>query len=227
VDSGATDIFTEPAGDPDTLANLGPLRPLAGVWHGTTGHDTHPVAAGSEDDTFVERFEAQPIDFQTNGPQLLYGLRYHTHIVKPGEVAMFHDQVGYWLWEPATHTVTLTASIPRGQTLLASGLCDSQATRFELAATRGSTLSGIASNPFLDEHFTTTHFRIVVEINTDGTWAYEEHTTLLITGRPEPFDHVDRHTLHRVGLPTANPLAVEAQRAAVSSPAIPPGEPGS
>ena len=52
----------------------------------------------------MERYELQPADFQTNGPQLLYRLRYHTHLVKPGEAAMFHDQVGYWLWEPATGT---------------------------------------------------------------------------------------------------------------------------
>ena len=31
------DIFTEPDIDPDTLANLGPLRPLAGVWEGMKG----------------------------------------------------------------------------------------------------------------------------------------------------------------------------------------------
>jgi hypothetical protein len=27
-------------------------------------------------------------------PQLFYGLRYHTHVVKPGEVETFHDQIG-------------------------------------------------------------------------------------------------------------------------------------
>ena len=32
------DIFTEPEDvDPDTLANLGPLRRLAGVWQGRKG----------------------------------------------------------------------------------------------------------------------------------------------------------------------------------------------
>ena len=34
----------------------------------------------------TERVELQPIDPQLNGPQLFYGLRYHIHIVKPGEV---------------------------------------------------------------------------------------------------------------------------------------------
>ena len=106
-----TDIYTEPDADPDTLANLGPLRGLAGIWESAAGGDDHPVGPGSDIDgpvvdgglhnVFVERYELQPIDPQTNGPQLFYGLRYHIHIVKPGEVETFHDQVGYWLWEPA------------------------------------------------------------------------------------------------------------------------------
>ena len=78
-----SDIYTEPDADPDTLANLGPLTAMAGVWEGTFGADEHPVAEGIERDAFVEHYELQPIDPQTNGPQLFYGLRYHTHIVKP------------------------------------------------------------------------------------------------------------------------------------------------
>ena len=101
--------------DPDTLANLGPLRPMAGTWEGVAGTDVHPVVDGSETDVFVERYELQPIDPQTNGPQLFYGLRYHQHIVKPGEVEMFHEQVGFLLWEPATGTILMTLAIPRGQ----------------------------------------------------------------------------------------------------------------
>ena len=39
------DIHTKPAAvDPDTLQNLGPLRPMAGIWEGTKGRDEHPVA---------------------------------------------------------------------------------------------------------------------------------------------------------------------------------------
>src|SRR5437868_13985906 len=115
MDAIPADIFTEPAEvDPDTLANLGPLRPMAGVWEGR-GRDEHPAAEGREEDAFVERIELQPIDPQLNGPQLFYGLRYHAHIVKPGEVETFHDQVGYWLWEPATRTVIQMLAIPRAQ----------------------------------------------------------------------------------------------------------------
>src|SRR6218665_3831232 len=116
------DIFTEPEDvDPDTLANLGPLRRLAGVWEGRKGVDLNPKADGPERRDYLERIEIHPIDPQANGPQLLYGLRYHVHIVASDEDTTFHDQVGYWLWEPATGLIMQTLSIPRGQTALASG----------------------------------------------------------------------------------------------------------
>jgi len=107
-------IYTEPSPSDDTLANLGPLRPMAGVCEGVMGADEDPRSA-ERNATLVERYELQPIDAQTNGPQLFDGLRYHTHIVKPGEVETFHDQVGYWLWEPAARAVTPTLAIPRAR----------------------------------------------------------------------------------------------------------------
>jgi hypothetical protein len=145
VSSFATDIFTEPIFDHDTLSNLGPLRPLAGVWEGSTGADTHPFVTGTESNTYVEHYELQPIDPQTNGPQLLYGLRYHTHIVKPSEIETFHDQIGYWLWEPATGMLIQTIAIPRGQVVMVSGQAAADAKEFELSASLGSNTFGICS----------------------------------------------------------------------------------
>jgi hypothetical protein len=206
-DPYGADIFTEPAGDPDTLRSLGPLRPLAGVWEGKKGSDDHPVAEGSEHSVFVEHYELQPIDFQTNGPQLLYGLRYHTHIVEPGQIATFHDQIGYWLWEQAASMVTFTLAIPRAQVLLAAGSVDVDAKEFQLTAALGSDVHGILSNPFLNRAFRTTSYRIHVTVNDDGSWSYEEEGVLVIPGRDEPFHHIDRNTLHRVAAATPNPLA--------------------
>jgi hypothetical protein len=200
------DLFTEPAGNVDTLANLGPLAPMAGTWMGIRGTDQHPVADGTGLDSFVEHYELEPIDRQTNGPQLFYGLRYHTHIVKPGEVETFHDQVGYWLWEPASKTITFTLGIPRGQVLLAGGPAEPDATEFELTAAVGSEVYGICSNPFLDQAFRTLSYRIHVIINDDGTWSYEEEGVLEIPGREELAHHIDRNTLSRVRPPTPNPL---------------------
>jgi hypothetical protein len=206
-DGYGEDIYTEPDGEPDTLANLGPLAPMAGVWEGRMGIDDHPVVEGLEREEFVERYELQPVDRQTNGPQLFYGLRYHTHIVKPGEVETFHDQVGYWLWEPATATVTFTLAIPRGQVLMATGPAAPDATDFEVASEIGSDIYGILSNPFLCRSFRTTAFRMRVTINGDGTWSYVQQTDLVIPDRDDVFVHVDRNTLTKVADPTPNPLA--------------------
>src|SRR4029450_10426709 len=114
------DIFTEPDLDPNGLANLGPLTGMAGIWEGTAGADVHPVVDGTESNVYVERYELQPIDPQTNGPQYFYGLRYHKHITtrrgrdvpRPGRLLAL---------EPAEETVTLTIAIPRAQVALASG----------------------------------------------------------------------------------------------------------
>jgi hypothetical protein len=202
------DIYTEPANiDVDTLANLGPLRAMAGVWEGTRGLDVKPKAEGPKKQAYVERIELQPIDPQTNGPQLLYGLRYHSHVTKPGEAKTYHDQVGYWLWEPAAGTVIHTLTIPRGQTAMAVGTCAADATTFELVATRGLTTWGICSAPFIEQAFRTTSFRIAVTAYDDGTWGYEEDTVLQILGRDEPFHHTDRNRLAKVADATPNPLA--------------------
>ena len=43
------DIFTEQDASPDTLANLGPLRRLAGIWENrVTGLDINPKPEGPE-----------------------------------------------------------------------------------------------------------------------------------------------------------------------------------
>jgi hypothetical protein len=209
ADPYGADIYTEPPGDPDTIANLGPLRPMAGVWEGRRGGDEHPVVEGTGRDAFIEHYELHPIDFQTNGPQLFYGLRYHTHIVRPGEVVTFHDQVGYWLWEPAARAVTFTLGIPRGQVLIAAGPAEEDTKEFELTSTGGSEVNGIVSNPFLERAFRTTSYRIKVTIGDDGTWSYEEEGVLEIPGRDEPFHHIDRNTLTRIGPPIPNPLAAQ------------------
>ncbi|HEX5358096.1 MAG TPA: heme-binding beta-barrel domain-containing protein [Aquabacterium sp.] len=202
------DIYTEPSNvDVDTLKNLGPLRGMAGVWQGTRGLDVKPKADGARKQAYVERIELQPIDPQTNGPQLFYGLRYHTHVTKPDQVKTYHDQVGYWLWEPATGTVIHTLTIPRAQTVMAVGKATADASTFELVATRGQLDYGICSTPFLEHAFKTVEFRIQVTINPDGTWSYDEDTVLEIRGQAEPFHHRDRNTLSKLAEPTPNPLA--------------------
>jgi hypothetical protein len=207
------DIYTEPEDvDPDTLANLGPLAALAGVWTGRRGLDVNPKEAGPERAHYTERIELQPIDPQANGPQLFYGLRYHQRVMKPGEASTFHDQVGYWLWEPATQLVYQMLAIPRSQVALASGRAGAKARRFELRAERGSTVNGICSNPFLEHAFKTLEYCIKVQVHSANSWSYDEDTILQVHGRNRPFHHRDRSVLTRVKAARPNPLMLRQRR---------------
>ena len=203
------DVFTEPEDvDPDGLANLGPLRRLAGVWEGRKGVDLNPKADGPERREFIERIELQPIDPQANGPQLLYGLRYHIHINTEEEAITFHDQVGYWLYEPTTGMIMQSLTIPRGQAVLAGGHAEPDAKTLVVTAARGATDFGIVSTPFLEYAFRTDAFRLEITFHDDGSWSYVSDTTLKVHGRDEPFLHRDVNTLCKVAEPAPNPLAL-------------------
>jgi hypothetical protein len=202
------DIFTEPEDvDADTLANLGPLRHLAGIWEGQRGVDINPKADGPEQREYLERIEMQPIDPQANGPQLFYGLRYHVHINTREEDITFHDQVGYWLWEPATGLILQTLAIPRGQIAIAAGHAEPHATKLVVKAERGQTEYGICSTTFLDLAFRTDSYRLEVEFHSEGSWSYVSDTTLQVRGRDAPFLHRDRNTLSKVAEADMNPWA--------------------
>ncbi|MBX2971843.1 MAG: FABP family protein [Flavobacteriales bacterium] len=165
----------------------------------------------------MERIELQPIDAQTNGPQLFYGLRYHQHIVKPGEVEALHDQVGFWLWESATGTVLRTLSIPRVRSAMAMGKAAPDTRSFTHKAVRGSTVNGICSNPFLEHAFRTDRYAITITFHDDGIWSYVQQTTLIVRGQAAPFQHTDRSTLKKIGERAPIPCAW-----AVRSRAMPP-----
>ncbi len=201
------DIFTEPAEvDPDTLANLGPLRRLAGRWRGSKGADVNPKADGPERREYIEQLLFEPIDPQANGPQLFYGLRYHVHINTPEEDITFHDQIGHWLWEPATGLVIQTLSIPRGQVAIASGRAEPDARRLVVTAERGRTDYGICSTEFLEHAFRTDSYRLEIDFHEDGAWSYVSDTMLMVRGQADPFRHRDRNRLTRTSAPEPNPL---------------------
>ena len=201
------DVFTEPENvSPDTLANLGPLRRLAGVWQSDQGVDVSPKAAGPERRAFRELIRMEPIDPVANGPQLLYGLRYHIHINTSEEAITFHDQVGYWLWEPATRLIMQSIAIPRGQVVLAGGTAAADDKRISVEARRGDTRFGICSTTFLEAAFRTDYYRIDITFNDDDSWTYVTRTDLAVRGKEPAFDHRDTNTLRRVAAALANPL---------------------
>ncbi len=198
------DIFAEPEDiDVDALRNLGTLAPLAACGRATRAWTSIPkpkarranaISSASSCSRSIRRPMARS-----------FCLRYQARIVKPGEIETYHDQLGYWLWEPATGLLVLSLAIPRAQVALASGHATPQAKTFEVIAERGRTDYGICSTTFLERNFRTESFRMQVTVNPDGTWSYFEDTLLMLRG-VEPFHHTDENTLHRIAEPTPNPL---------------------
>ena len=202
------DIFTEPEDvDPETLANLGPLLRLAGVWEGERGVDVNPKADGPETRKYYERIEMQPIDPQANGPQLFYGLRYHLHVNTREEDIAFHDQVGNWLYEAATGLILQTLAIPRGQIAIAAGHAKPGDKQLVVKAERGQTEYGICSTTFLDLAFRTDSYELTVDFHDDGSWSYVSDTMLMVKGRDELFQHRDHNRLTKIAEPDLNPWA--------------------
>ncbi len=182
----------------ESLRDLGPLAPLAGIWEGSTGDDTAPGDdRGTEKNFFRERtiFEAfTPLE---NHEQKLFGLRYHTQAFRIGESNDFHDEVGYWIWDPAAKQVFKCITIPRGEVILAGGLVETNAKKFKLTAELGSKTFGICSNPFLDKEFQTVGFELQMTLEGDS-FTYDQLTKIQIKGQPKIFEHRDKNTLKRV-----------------------------
>ena len=99
-----------------------------------------------------------------------------------------------------------TLSIPRGQVALASGKAAPDADQLTVRAERGGPGYGICSTDFLEWAFRTDSYSLEVTFHPDGAWSYVSDTVLQVRGRPEPFHHLDRNRLVKVGEPKPNPL---------------------
>lgn len=185
----------------EDLSLWGPLAGLAGTWQGDKGHDTAPGEdrGEAEPNLFKERITLIPHAPVRNHEQVLYGLRYATVAYKAATGEAFHEENGYWLWDPAVKQVFRAFVVPRGITILAAGSAEPDARSFFLTAELGAETNGIASNPFLDREFRTVRYELQVDVVDENTFSYAEDTQIKIPGQKEIFHHRDRNTLHRVG----------------------------
>ena len=178
---------------------LGPLSPLTGTWEGESGEDVAPADdRGREVNHYRERLTFVPTGRVENHEQVLYGLRYATTAWRVGELAPFHEELGYWLWDAANGQVLRSFVIPRGMAVLAGGTAAADARTFSLSAELGSPTYGIVSNRFLDAEFRTIRYDLTVTVLGPDAFEYSEDTVLQLKGRAEPFHHTDRHHLKRV-----------------------------
>ncbi len=181
--------------------DFGPLALLPGTWKGEKGMDIAPEEGGSkEENPFSEEIVFEIVGDVTNASKQTLGVvRYHQKVYHNDNGEQFHDQLGYWVWDPAAGTVMFTLTIPRAVSLVAGGdfdmgSMDNDAASITVESEEGGDW-GVAQSPFMRDNAKTTGFKITLEVDGDKM-AYSQTTFLDIYGRK--FDHTDNSTLVRV-----------------------------
>lgn len=178
--------------------DYGPLACLIGVWKGDSGMDVAPESDDIERNPYYETITFEAAGDVTNAEeQILVAVRYHQEVRRKSNDKVFHDQVGYWLWNSETNSVIQTLTIPRAVTLLAGGSASVSdgSTVFEVAAKNGDPDWGIIESPFMRDKARTLEFRHHLTVEGDRM-HYQETTVLDIYGNHH-FDHTDENTLQR------------------------------
>lgn len=178
--------------------DYGPLACLVGVWKGGEGMDVAPEPGGEERNPYYETLVFEAGGDVTNAEeQTLSVVRYHQVVRRKSNDEVFHDQVGYWLWDGATGLVVQTLSIPRAVSLQAAGAARFEGGRtvIEVRAADGDPEWEILQSPFMRAKARTVEFRHRLTVEGD-TLSYAETTLLDIYGRRD-FEHTDRNTLRR------------------------------
>jgi hypothetical protein len=185
--------------DNELRDTLGPLVDLVGVWEGDKGDDLAPSDdRGTENNKYRERITFEMMSPVQNHEQNLHVLRYSTRAWRLGEKDPFHEELGYWSWEPATSEVMRCFLIPRGIALIAGGKAEKTAREFHLVAKSGSCTFGICTNPFLDREFKVESYEVTVRVHDRDKFSYEQDTVIRIPGKTELFHHRDKNLLTRV-----------------------------
>jgi len=185
--------------------DFGPLEYLIGTWKGDKGLDVAPEKPDAksatkknlpkEENPYFETITIEPVGDVTNAKeQTLVVVRYHQSVFRKSDKEQFHDEIGYWIWNPANKTVMQSLMIPRAVGLLAGGKITEAkgAITFKVSAGADNKDWGIVQSPFLQKKAKTEQFVHTVTIS-GKTMTYSETTTLSIYGKK--FQHVDGNTL--------------------------------
>ncbi|MBI2362757.1 MAG: FABP family protein [Elusimicrobia bacterium] len=174
--------------------DYGPLAALAGTWKGDKGRDVAPDPGGKEENPYYETLVFEKVgDVRNAEKQVLVALRYRQVVSRKSDDKVFHNEVGFLLWDAGAKTVMQTLTIPRGVALVAGGrLDDPRSGTFEVKA--GDADWPIAQSPFMRENAKTVAFTHTISVVGDSL-TYSETTTVDIYGRR--FEHTDGNTLAR------------------------------
>ncbi|MFL0797458.1 MAG: heme-binding beta-barrel domain-containing protein [Cellvibrionaceae bacterium] len=180
-------------------ADYGPLAALIGRWEGEQGTDIAPEPDGTENNPYYEFIEFYGEDDTDNAEtQELVIVRYHQQVRRKSNGKVFHDQVGYWLWDKDANQVVHSFTIPRGVAVIAGGQAEKITDGYQLRvkAKKGDLDWGVLETPFMRDNASTTGFEMELTVTSD-TLNYMQTTTVDIYGR-EGFEHTDTNTLKRV-----------------------------
>jgi hypothetical protein len=182
--------------------DYGPLAVLVGIWKGDKGVDRAPEPDGEERSPYYETIVFEAAGDVTNAEaQTLSIVRYHQVVTRKSNDEVFHDQLGYWLWDPSDNTIVENFIIPRGVAVVAGGTLAapndvSAEVEFSVAADASSPECGIVQAPFMFKQARTTAFTHSVTVHGDKM-RYSQTTVLDIYGK-KSYEHTDVNTLHRV-----------------------------
>ncbi len=193
------EIMSKPIITPELREQLGPLALLAGVWEGDKGDDIAPSDdRQTENNKYRERITLEIAGAVNNHEQVIHALRYSTVAWRVGEQNPFHEELGYWTWEPLTHEVMKCFLIPRGISVIAGGVAKPDDREFKMVSTHGSATFGICSSPFLDKEFKVVKYELTVKIIDENTFTYSSDTVIQMPGRKDLFHHTDQNRMVRV-----------------------------
>lgn len=182
----------------EIIIDYGPLTELIGVWKGDKGMDIAPEPDGTEENPYYETITFTEGGTLSNAESQVLSVVYYRQIVKrKSNDEVFHDQTGYWLWDPREKVVMHTLTIPRAVSLVAGGNHNGEKDAdgnivMEVVAGIENKDWGIVQSPFMQKNAKTTDFTIKVIVG-NGKMTYAETTMLDIYGRV--FEHTDTNVL--------------------------------
>jgi hypothetical protein len=177
--------------------DYGPLAELIGVWEGDKGLDIAPEPDGSEESPYYETIEFTARGTAENADsQELAVVRYQQIVSRKSNDEVFHDQTGYWMWDPATGVVMQSLAIPRAVCALAGGSVSQLdgETTLKVRAAMDDPDWGVIQSPFMRDNARTVSFSHQLTV-TGNVLGYMETTVLEIYG--STFDHTDTNQLRR------------------------------
>ncbi|MCO4782328.1 MAG: FABP family protein [Candidatus Cloacimonetes bacterium] len=174
--------------------NYGPLHNLIGTWTGDKGLDIAPEPEGEERNPYYETITFSECNDVTNAEeQKLIFIQYRQVVRRKSTDKVFHDESGYWMWEPDSDKISHSFSIPRGICVLAEGSYKTDSNESVLFVESGHNDQWpITQSPFMINKAKTTGFqrKFVVDKN---KLKYTQIMNLEIYGRE--FEHKDQNEL--------------------------------